>query len=507
MADTADGAGRRAAGLALAALCAAALMIILDGTIVTVALPSIQRDLGLGASAGTWVLNAYLIAFGGLLLLAGRLGDLVGRKRMFLAGLASFSLASLLCGLATSPALLIVMRFAQGAGGAMITAVSLGMIVAMFPGPAERARAIAAYAFTGATGASAGLVLGGVLTQALSWRWIFFVNLPVAVAVAAVAWRLLPAEPGLGLRAGADGLGAVLVTTGLMSGIYAITGISQYGWDPGRIGGFGLAAVALLTAFTVRQARAAVPLLPLRVLAARDVWAANLAQLLVIAAAFGFQVLVTLDMQRVLGYGPAAAGLALLPTAAVIGAVSLGLSARLSARFGARASLLAGLVLVVAALASLSLLPARGGYPVHLLPAMVVFGAGGGLVLPALTSLGMSGAGPADAGLVSGLFNTTQQAGAALGLAVLSVVATARTAGLQAAGLAAPAALAGGYRLAFAVAAGLGAAAIAVVALTHPRQARCAGGATTTTPAGPQDERLGAVRCGAASGQGPDWTG
>jgi EmrB/QacA subfamily drug resistance transporter len=488
-------AGPRSRGLALAALCAATLMIILDGTIVTVALPSIQHDLGFSAPGATWVLNAYLITFGGLLLLAGRLGDLIGRKRMFLAGMVVFAVASLLCGLAPSPAVLVAMRAVQGVGGAMITAVSLGMITAMYPEPQRRARAIAAYSFVGASGASAGLVAGGVLTQALNWHWIFFVNLPVALAAAVLASWLLSRERGAGLRAGADALGAALVTAGLMLGIFVIVGTSRYGWASARTLGLGLAAVALLTAFAARQARAAVPLLPPRVLAPRAVWGANLAQLLVISAAFGFQVLVTLYMQRVLGFGPAAAGLGLLPTAVVIGGVSLGLSARAIGRFGPRAVLLTGLGLVVAGLVLLASGPVHSGYLPHLLPALVIFGAGGGLTLPALAGLAMSGAGPDDAGLVSGLFNTTQQAGAALGLAALSAFAAARTAGLHASGLTAPSALAGGYHFAFAIAAGLGAAAVIVVAAVLR--------AETDTPAELAAPTAAATRAGPASPVGP----
>ncbi|MEP7023269.1 MAG: MFS transporter [Actinomycetota bacterium] len=473
----------RSPGLALAALCAATLMIILDGTIVTVALPSIQRDLGFSAGGATWVLNAYLIAFGGLLLFAGRLGDLIGRKRMFLAGMTVFTATSLLCGLALNRALLVSMRFGQGAGGAMITAVSLGMITAMYPEPAPRARAIAAYSFVGAFGASAGLVAGGVLTQALSWRWIFFVNLPVALAAAIPAVWLLPRERGTGLRAGADAPGAVLVTAGLMTGIYTIAETSRFGWASARTLGLAAVSAALLTAFAVRQAKAAVPLLPLRVLAPRDVWGANLAQVLVIGAAFGFQVLITLYQQRVLGYGPAAAGLGLLPTAVVIGAVSLGLSARLIARLGARTVLLAGLALIVAALAVLASGPVHGSYLVHILPALVAFGAGGGLTLPALAGLAMSGAGPDDAGLVSGLFSTTQQGGAAVGLAALAALAAARTAGLQHAGLGTAAALAGGYHLAFGVGAGLGVTALVVVAAVLRPSGPAASGASAASGA------------------------
>ena len=472
MTGTASAATRRSRGLALAALCAATLMIILDGTIVTVALPVIQRDLGLSAPDVTWVLNSYLIAFGGLLLLSGRLGDLIGRKQMFLSGLAVFTAASLACGLAGSPELLIAARSLQGIGGAMIAAVSLGMIVALYPEPGRRAKAIGAYSFTGAAGASVGLILGGVLTEALSWHWIFFVNLPVGLLAAIPAVRLLAPDRGIGLRAGADPLGAVLVTAGLMLGIFVIVETTRYGWASARTIGLGAAAAVLLIAFVARQAKAAVPLLPLRILASRDVSGANVAQLLVIAAAFGFQVLITLYLQRVLGYGPAAAGLGLFPTAVVIATVSLGFAARLGARFGQRAVLLAGLSLIVAALALLTRVPVHGGYLGHVLPALLVFGAGGGLTLPALAVLGMSGAGPGDAGLASGLLNTTQQAGAALGLAVLSTLATARADSLRAAGLANAAALAGGYRLAFGVAAGLGVAAIILAAIVLRRRDR-----------------------------------
>jgi EmrB/QacA subfamily drug resistance transporter len=457
--------------LALWLLCAASLMIILDGTIVTVALPSIQRQLGFSAADLSWVMNAYLIAFGSLLL-AGRLGDLVGRKRMFVTGLAAFTVASLLCGLSAGPAMLIAARFAQGIGGAMVTAVSLGMIVTLFPEPREQAKAIGAFSFVGAVGASVGLMLGGVLTEAVGWHWIFFVNVPIGILAVLPAVKILDADPGTGLRNGADWLGAFLVTAGLMLGVYAIVGTSRYGWASARTLGEAAVAVALLAAFVLRQATARTPLLPLRLFSARELAGANLAQLLVIAAAFGFQVMITLYMQRVLGYGATASGLGLLPTAAVIGTVALGLSARLSARFGPRGMLLAGLALITGGLALLTQIPAHASYPAQLLPALLIFGAGGGLCLPALASLGMSGTTPGEAGLASGLFNTTQQIGAALGVAVLSTLAAAQTGRLHSGGAAA---LAAGYRLAFAAGAGLGGAAIVVaVTVLWPSRRRAA---------------------------------
>ena len=455
---------RDSRGLALAVLCAATLMVILDGTIVTVALPSIQRDLHFSAPSLTWVMNAYMIAFGGLLLLAGRLGDLIGRRRMFLSGLVVFTAASLACGLAAGPQFLVAARFVQGAGAAMVSAVSLGMIVGLYTEQRDRVRALAAFSFVGAAGASIGLVLGGVLTQAISWHWIFFVNLPIGAVAIACGLRLLPADRGAGLAEGADALGAALVTAGLMAGSYALVGTAQDGWGSARTLGFAATAVVLLGAFVVRQATAARPLLRLTVLRSRAVSGANLAQALVIAAAFGFQVLIALYLQRVLGYTPAEAGLGILPAALVIGAVSLGLAARLAARFGERAVLLAGLALVVAALVLLTQVPVTGGYGARLLPALVIFGLGGGLTLPMLATLGMSASTPADAGVVSGLFNTTQQIGAAVGVALLSTLAASHTAQLRHQDVAVAIALTSGYRLAFAVGAGLSAAALIVAA-------------------------------------------
>jgi EmrB/QacA subfamily drug resistance transporter len=485
-------------GLALAVLCAATLMIILDGTIVTVALPSIERGLGFSPAGLTWVMNAYLIAFGGLLLLAGKAGDRFGRKRLFLAGLTLFAAASLACGLAPDPQILVAARFGQGIGGAMIAAVSLGMIVALYDDPRERARAIAAYSFVGAGGASVGLVLGGVITQNLGWHWIFFVNLPIAAASGAVAARLLAADDGGRTRDRIDAVGALLATSGLMLAVFAIVGTTAHGWSSVRTLGVGGLAVALLALFVVRQTRAAAPLLPLRILAVRDVSGANAAQLLVIAAAFGFQVLITLYMQRVLGYSAEASGLGLIPTAAVIGTVSLGLSARLSSRFGARATLLAGLALITAALVLLTRIPVQGSYPVHLLPAMLLFGAGGGLTLPALATLGMSAATEADAGITSGLFNTSQQVGAAVGVALLSTLAASRTSRLLAIHESAAAALTGGYRIAFVAAAIMSGAALLLAATVltsaHPRRAAvsqttCSDAASRRRTAGQPDPR------------------
>jgi EmrB/QacA subfamily drug resistance transporter len=471
----------RSRWLALVVLCAGMLMIILDQTIVTVALPSIQRDLGFSQSGLAWVVNAYVVPFGGLLLLAGRLGDLAGRKRVFVNGLALFTGASLWCGLAGSAGMLIAARFVQGIGGATTSAVILGMIVPMFPEPRERARAIAVYSFVGSAGATLGFFAGGVLTQALDWHWIFFVNLPIGLAAWALAGRLFPTERGLivfdtrrpevqapgrfRLGAGADAAGAVLGTGGLMLGVYAIVGTGQHGWGSAYTIGFGAAAIVLLAAFVVREATAANPLLPLRVLRSRNVAGGNAAQALMVAAAIGFQFLSTLYLQRVLGYGPFAAGLAVVPAALAIGTISLGFSARLSGRFGLRTVLLAGLTLIAAGLALLARVPVDGRYAVDILPGVLLLGIGAGGALPAVTSLAMSGATENDSGLASGLVNTTQQIGAAFGLAVLATLAASRTAALVGAGATPTAALVGGYRLAFGVGAALVVAALLVALL------------------------------------------
>lgn len=468
-APTTPSPATRSRRLALGVIATGLLMTVLDGSIVTVAMPAIQNDLGFTPAGLSWVVNAYLIAFGGLLLLSGRLGDLLGRRRMFLAGTAVFTAASVLAGAAGSPALLVIARFLQGAGSAMASAVGLGILVTLFTESRERARAIAVFSFTGAAGASIGQVLGGVLTDALGWHWIFFINLPIGLAVLLVAVRALPADRGPGIAAGADAIGALLVTGGVMLGIYSVVEVESYGWLSAHTLGLGALALALLAAFVVRQATAAAPLLPLRILRSRSVAGANLVQILMVAALFSFQILVALYLQRVVGYGATATGLAMLPAAAVIGAVSLGISARLSARFGDRNVLLLGLALLIGMLGLLTRLPVHAHYATDLLPVMFL-AAGFGLALPALTTLGMSGAGEEDAGLASGLFNTTQQIGMAMGVAVLSTLAASRTDTLLAAGGSRAEALTGGYHLAFAVGTGLLAAAflVALAVLGRP---------------------------------------
>ncbi|MGW6497929.1 MFS transporter [Nonomuraea angiospora] len=466
---------RNSRWMALGVLSATGLMTVLDGSIVTVAMPAIQQDLGFSGAELSWIVNAYLIPFGGLLLLAGRLGDLIGRRTMFLAGNAIFTAASVLAGAATGSGMLIAARFLQGVGSALASAVVLGILVTLFTDARERGKAIAIFSFTGAAGASIGQVLGGVLTDGLSWPWIFFINVPIGVITIALALPTLPADRGIGLAADADIAGAVLVTAGLMLGIYTVVKVEEYGWLAAHTLGLGAVSLALLAGFVVRQARAKAPLMPLRILRSRNVVGANLAQMLALSGMFAFQVLVALYMQRVLGYGALDTGLAMLPAAVGIGSISLFVSARLSARFGARAVLITGLVLLIAAMLLLTRVTVDAGYVTHLLPAMVLI-SGGGLVLPALVTLAMSGAQESDAGLSSGLFNTTQQVGMAIGVAVLSTMAASRTGELLAAGAGQAAALTGGYQLAFGISAGLLVAALAVALTVLRRPAPAAAG-------------------------------
>jgi EmrB/QacA subfamily drug resistance transporter len=448
--------------IALVVLCVGALMIILDATIVNVALPSIQSDLGFSQSSLAWVVNAYLIAFGGLLLLAGRLGDLVGRRRIFLIGLAVFTSASLLCGLAQSQALLVGARFVQGIGGAMTAAVILGMIVTMFPEPREQARAIGVYSFVAAAGASIGLLAGGGLTQAINWHWIFFVNIPIGIATAILARRVITRDEGIGLKEGADVAGAVLITGSLMLLVYTIVKASDYGWGSARTLGFGAVALALLAAFIAREHTARQPLMPLRIFRSRMVSSANAVQALMVAGMFGMFFLGALYLQRVLGYDAIEVGLAFLPVAVLIGTLSLGVSARLNMRFGARATLLPALALIVAGLLLFARASVDAHYLTEILPVMVLLGVGAGLAFPSLMTLAMSGATQSDSGLASGLVNTSQQVGGALGLAVLATFATKHTASLRADGHSFASALTSGYHLAFVIGAGLVVAAIAL---------------------------------------------
>jgi EmrB/QacA subfamily drug resistance transporter len=457
-----QGSADRTRWIALVVLCVGMLMIVLDATIVNVALPSIQSDLGFSQSSLAWVVNAYLIAFGGLLLLAGRLGDLVGRRNIFMIGLAVFTAASLVCGLAQSQEVLVGARFIQGIGGAMTSAVILGMIVTMFPEPREQARAIGVYSFVASAGGSIGLLAGGVLTEAINWHWIFYVNLPIAIVTGLLAVRLIARDRGIGFGEGADVFGAVLIVASLMLGVYTIVEASNYGWGSAHTLGFGAPALALLAAFVVREARTANPLIPLRIFRSRNLLGANVIQALMVAGMFGMFFLGALYLQRVLGYDALEVGLAFLPVTVIIGTLSLGFSARLNMRFGARATLIPGLVLIAAGLALFARVPVDGSYVVDILPVMALLGLGAGLSFASLMTLAMSGVPRSESGLASGLVNTTLQVGGALGLAVLATLSTTRSDSLLASGESAASALTSGYHLAFVIGAGLVAAAVAI---------------------------------------------
>ena len=440
--------------LSLLILCTGFLLIVIDMTIVNVALPSIQRDLGFSQAGLAWVINAYLIAFAGFLLLAGRLGDLFGRKRIYLIGLGIFIGASVLCGLSFNQPMLIAARFIQGIGGAISSAVILAMIVTLFPKPDEQAKAFGVFSFVASAGAAVGLLAGGLITQAVSWHWIFFVNVPVGLVTAALSARMLDSDRGIGIGRGADVLGAVLVTAALMLGVYTIVESSMYGLGSLHTIVFGGIALALLGAFVARQALARNPLLPLGVFASRKLSASNVVQALMTAAFFGFFFMGSLDLERVLGYGPMAIGLAFLPVAVVMGLFSIRFSALLINRFGPVAVLGAGQVVVAAALTMLALGPTNASYPIHLMVPLALLGLGGGLSFPSLTIIAMSDVRPADAGLASGILNTTGQVGGALGLAVLATLAGSRTLSLLHDGAGSAVALAGGYHLAWLVGAG-----------------------------------------------------
>jgi EmrB/QacA subfamily drug resistance transporter len=450
--------------IALYVLCAGVLMIVIDATIVNVALPSIQDDLGFSQSNLAWVVNAYLIAFGGLLLLAGRIGDLIGQRRIFLVGLVVFTVASLMCALAQSQGVLIAARFVQGVGGALTSAVILGMIVTMFPEPREQAKAIGVYGFVASAGGSIGLLAGGALTQAINWHWIFFVNLPVGVVTALLARRLVADRPGIGLQAGADLPGAALLTSGLMLGVYTILQVGEQGWGSAQTLGLGAVALALLAAFVARQARVANPLMPLRLFHSRNVSGANVVIALLVVGMFGMFFLGALYLQRIEGYDPLQVGLAFLPSTVVMGTMSLRVSGPLVMRFGAKLTLIASLVSIGAGLLLFALTPVDATFLTQIMPATIFIGIGAGLGFPSLMMLAMSGATPEDSGLASGLINTSVQVGGAIGLAVLATLATERTSTLRADGGSINAALNGGYHLAYLIGAALVAVAIVVAA-------------------------------------------
>jgi EmrB/QacA subfamily drug resistance transporter len=436
--------------LALIVLCLGDLMIVLDATIVNVALPSIREDLGFSEASLAWVVNAYLLTFGGFLLLGGRLGDLFGQRRLFLAGLTLFSAASLACGVAGSQAMLVAARAVQGLGGAVVAAVALSLIMTLFTEPAERAKAMGVIGFVAAGGGSIGVLLGGVLTDVLDWHWIFLVNVPIGALVFALCLALLP---GGGRQAGPrlDVAGAVTVTASLMLAVYAIVNGNEVGWTTARTLGLLAAAAALLVVFLVVEARASAPLVPLGLFRLRNVATANVVGVLWSAGMFAWFFLAALYLQLVLGYSPLEVGLAFLPANLIMGAFSLGLSAKLVMRFGIRLPLVTGMLLVAVGLVLFARAPVDGSFVVDVLPSMLVLGIGVGMAMNPVLLAAMSDVEPSDAGLASGVVNTSFMMGGALGLAVLASLAAHRTDTALASGDGQLAALNAGYHAAFVV--------------------------------------------------------
>jgi len=440
--------GRR--WLALIVLCLGELMIVLDTTIVNVALPSIQSDLGFSEAALVWVVNAYMLTFGGFLLLGGRLGDLFGHRRVFLLGIILFTLASLACGLAGTQAVLVAARAVQGLGGAVVSAVALSLIMNLFTEPGERARAMGVYGFVCAGGGSIGVLLGGLLTGMLSWHWIFLVNLPIGIAVYGLCMVLLPAGGGRHGASQLDVAGAVTITAALMLAVYAIVDGNEAGWTSARSLGCLGAAALLLAGFLLIEARVRQPLVPLGLFRLRNVATANAVAVLWSAAMFAWFFISALYMQFVLGYDPMQVGLAFLPANLIMAAFSLGGSAWLVMRFGTRLPLAAGLLLAAAGLALFAQAPVDGRFASDVLPGMLLLGVGAGIAFNPLLLSAMDEVEPDESGLASGVVNTAFMMGGSLGLAVLASLAAAHSTGLLASGADLPAALGSGYRVAFA---------------------------------------------------------
>src|SRR6266487_3431947 len=446
-------ADTRTRWLALYVLCLGSLMIVLDVTIVNVALPSIRQDLGFSETSLAWVVNAYLLTYGGFLLLGGRLGDLYGHRRLFLAGIALFTLASLVCGLSTTQWMLISARTVQGLGGAVASAVSLSLMMTLFTEPAERAKAMGIFGFVAAGGGSIGVLLGGVLTDLINWHWIFLVNFPIGILVTVLSLRLLPGDRGAAMTGRLDVGGAVTVTAALMIAVYAIVNGNQNGWTSLETLGLLGVAVALLALFLVIESRVRSPLVPLGLFKLRNIRVSNIVGVLWAAAMFAWFFLSALYLQLVLGYSPLQVGLAFLPANLIMAMLSLGLSARLVMRFGIRAPVAAGLLLAAAGLALFARAPVDGTFIVDVLPSMILLGLGAGMALTPVLLAAMSDVESSEAGLASGVVNTSFMMGGALGLAILASLATAHTNSLVRTGLDHLAALNGGYQVAFLVAA------------------------------------------------------
>ena len=437
--------------LALIVLCLGDLMIVLDVTIVGVALPSIREDLGFSEESLAWVVNAYLITFGGFLLLGGRFGDLFGHRRLFLLGIGLFTLASTACGLATSQGMLVGARAVQGLGAAVVSAVALSLMMTLFTEPAERAKAMGVFGFVAAGGGSIGVLLGGILTDTLNWHWIFLVNVPVGILVVTLSLLLIPAARVPTAAQRLDVAGAVTVTASLMIAVYAIVNGNQVGWLSAQTLGLLAVSAVLLAVFLAIEARVHSPLMPLSLFRLRNVSTANAVGVLWAAAMFAWFFLSALYLQLVLGYSPLQVGLAFLPANLIMAAFSIGLSAKLVLRFGIRPPLATGLLLAAIGLALFARAPVDGAFVVNVLPSMILLGFGAGMAFNPLLLAAMSDVRQEEAGLASGVVNTSFMMGGALGLAVLASLAASRTDNLLSAGEGEVAALTGGYHLAFVV--------------------------------------------------------
>jgi EmrB/QacA subfamily drug resistance transporter len=439
--------------IALGVLCLGQLMMVLDATIVNVALPSIQRELHFSQGNLTWVINGYLVTFGGFLLLAGRMGDLVGRKRVFLTGLVMFTAASVLCGLAQDQTMLIAARIIQGVGGAVASSVILAIIVTEFQGAAEQAKAMGMYAFVSAGGGSVGLLAGGALTQSLDWHWIFFVNVPIGLFAFVFGWMLIEENEGIGLSGGVDVFGSILITLATMLGAFAIVKSSEYGLLSARTLGIGGASLALLAGFLVLESRLENPIMPLRILRLRMLMGSSLVRGLLVTGMFSAFFLGALYLERVLGYDAIDTGLAFLPLTFSIAAMSMGIATKLVGRFGAQRTLAAGLVGIIVGLLLLAVDGVHQSYFPGLFFAFLAMGLGAGTSFLPLLTMGMSDTPARDAGLASGIINVSVQLFGAIGLASLGTIATDHTKSLSAAGNSLASALTGGYHLSYLVAA------------------------------------------------------
>src|SRR6266852_3286469 len=439
--------------LALVVVCFGQLMIVLDSTIVNVALPSIQRDLHFTQANLTWVVNAYLITYGSFLLLSGRAGDLIGRKRVFLAGVVLFPAASVLSGFAYDPATLVGARLLQGLGGALSAGVILALLITGFPKPQERAQAMSVFTFVIAGGGSLGLLAGGMLTQMINWHWIFFINLPIGVATLLLGWWLIEENEGLGLSKGVDILGSILVSAAMVLGIYAIVTAADQGWVSDHTIGFGTAAVFLLMAFFWLEARLENPILPTRILRLRSLTGASAARAMLATGMFATFFMGALYLQHVKGYTALGTGLAFLPSTLALGLLSLGITARLMRTFGPRTILIPGLVMITVALAFLSTANESASYFPGIFGAYLLFGIGAGMSFMPLITIMMAEVPAADAGIASGVANVTMQVGAAFGLAALGTISADYTRLLASQGQSLVSALTSGYQLGFEIAA------------------------------------------------------